>query len=62
MSNKCGNVCEVYTRIVGYHRPVQNWNKGKKEEYKQRKTYSLNKSLESKNGKCQTLEVCNVSP
>lgn len=29
----CGKGTEVYTRIVGYYRPVKNWNKGKKEEY-----------------------------
>ena len=33
---KCGMKCEVFSRIVGYHRPVQNWNKGKKEEFKER--------------------------
>jgi len=33
---QCGSEAEVYTRIVGYYRPVQNWNKGKKEEYKER--------------------------
>jgi len=39
--------CEVYSRIVGYHRPVQSWNKGKCEEFKQRKEYSIKASLES---------------
>ena len=34
--NDCGENCEVYSRIVGYFRPVQNWNIGKKEEFKQR--------------------------
>jgi anaerobic ribonucleoside-triphosphate reductase len=33
--------CEVYSRIVGYLRPIQNWNKGKLQEFKDRKTYSL---------------------
>jgi len=28
---------EVYSRIVGYYRPVQNWNRGKVEEFQQRK-------------------------
>ncbi len=28
---------EVYSRVVGYYRPVQNWNRGKQEEFKQRK-------------------------
>lgn len=27
---------EVYSRVVGYYRPVQNWNRGKQEEFKQR--------------------------
>jgi len=30
---------EVYSRIVGYYRPVQNWNEGKKQEYGDRNTY-----------------------
>ena len=44
-----GTETEVYTRIVGYHRAVDNWNKGKKEEYKNRRTFrfDLNK-LEEK--------------
>ncbi|MBU3923084.1 ribonucleoside triphosphate reductase, partial [Patescibacteria group bacterium] len=33
--------CEVYSRVVGYIRPVQQFNKGKQEEYKERKTYKL---------------------
>lgn len=32
---------EVYSRIVGYMRPVEQWNAGKAEEYKDRKEYSL---------------------
>ena len=31
--------CEVYSRVVGYLSPVSSWNNGKKEEFKQRKTY-----------------------
>jgi len=37
----CGEECEVYSRIVGYIRPVQQWNKGKQTEFKTRKTYIL---------------------
>jgi len=37
--------CEVYSRIVGYLRPVQNWNKGKKQEWEERKTFSIPVSL-----------------
>jgi ribonucleoside-triphosphate reductase (formate) len=39
---KCGAECEVYSRVVGYLRPVQQWNKGKKEEFKQRKSFNIN--------------------
>jgi len=33
--------CEVYSRIVGYIRPVQNWNKGKRQEFAERVTYRV---------------------
>ena len=33
----CGKETEVYSRIVGYFRPVQNWNPGKKQEFSDRK-------------------------
>ncbi|NOR85047.1 ribonucleoside triphosphate reductase [archaeon] len=42
----CGEAAEVYTRIVGYFRPVKNWNKGKQAEYQDRKEYEEQKSLE----------------
>jgi anaerobic ribonucleoside-triphosphate reductase len=35
-----GTPCEVYSRVVGYLRPVSLWNEGKKEEYKLRKLYT----------------------
>ena len=35
----CGSRTEVYSRITGYYRPVQNWNDGKSEEFRNRKTY-----------------------
>ena len=35
--------CEVYSRIVGYLRPVSQWNRGKKEEYKSRETFKVGK-------------------
>ena len=40
----CGADTEVYSRITGYYRPVANWNDGKMEEYKHRKTYDLDNS------------------
>ena len=33
--------CEVYSRVVGYIRPVQQWNKGKQEEYQERKEFNI---------------------
>jgi ribonucleoside-triphosphate reductase len=35
----CGKKTEVYSRIVGYYRPVSLWNKGKRQEYKERKEF-----------------------
>lgn len=36
-----GTPCEVFSRVVGYMRPVQNWNKGKKEEFAMRKMFNV---------------------
>ena len=36
---KCGQKTEIYSRVVGYFRPVSKWNKGKKAEYTDRKEY-----------------------
>lgn len=44
---KCGRKCEVYSRVVGYHRPVQNWNKGKKAEFEDRTAFDEGKSRET---------------
>ena len=38
---KCGQPAEVYSRITGYYRPVQNWNDGKLQEFSQRKTCDI---------------------
>ena len=40
----CNKPTEVYSRITGYYRPVQNWNIGKTEEFKERKEYDISKS------------------
>lgn len=37
--------CEVYSRIVGYLRPVQAWNEGKQQEFAERKTYAFPESV-----------------
>lgn len=39
-------VCEVWTRAMGYCRPICNFNKGKKSEYKERKYFSEKKAVE----------------
>ncbi len=44
----CGEKTEVYSRITGYYRPVQNWNDGKAEEYKNRKLYNIAESMASR--------------
>ena len=46
----CGGNAEVYSRITGYYRPVQNWNDGKTEEYKARKVYDVENSHLTHNG------------
>ena len=40
----CGQKTEVYSRITGYYRPVQNWNDGKAQEFKDRKVYDISRS------------------
>lgn len=50
---ECAETTEVYSRITGYYRPVQNWNDGKSQEFKDRKVYDLNRSklhITSKSG------------
>ena len=41
---KCGAETEVYSRITGYYRPVKNWNAGKSQEFKDRRTYKVDVS------------------
>ena len=51
----CGRKAEVYSRITGYYRPVQNWNDGKMAEFKERKTYDIANSVLTHEG---VLEEC----
>ena len=37
----CGERCEVWSRVCGYFRPVSSWNKGKKEEFRERKPFII---------------------
>jgi ribonucleoside-triphosphate reductase (formate) len=49
----CGEKAEVYSRITGYYRPVQNWNEGKTQEYENRKLYKPTKFRTMTEGKVQ---------
>ncbi|QNL43632.1 ribonucleoside triphosphate reductase [Oscillibacter hominis] len=48
---ECGEPAEVYSRITGYYRPVQNWNDGKAEEFKERKLYNISTSRLKQEGR-----------
>lgn len=43
---KCGKRTEIYSRITGYYRPVQNWNDGKLQEYQNRTEYRMGNDIE----------------
>ncbi len=52
----CGKTAEVYSRITGYYRPVKNWNEGKVQEFKDRKTYVIRENenpVISENASCK---------
>ncbi|NLD83983.1 MAG: ribonucleoside triphosphate reductase, partial [Clostridiales bacterium] len=51
----CGQKTEVYSRITGYYRPVQNWNDGKVQEFKDRKVYNIGRSVLTHTGPRPTL-------
>ena len=50
----CGKPAEVYSRITGYYRPVQNWNEGKLQEYEERKEYDIENSKLDKKERATT--------
>ena len=54
---ECGEKTEVYSRITGYYRPVQNWNDGKAQEFKDRKLYVPKDISDSKEESCTECEV-----
>jgi len=57
----CGQKAEVYSRITGYYRPVQNWNEGKTQEYKNRKLYDIKHSILKKAGRAKAQDGENIS-
>ncbi len=48
---ECGEATEVYSRITGYYRPVQNWNDGKAQEFRDRRVYDPEHSVMGSAGK-----------
>lgn len=46
-----GTPCEVWTRIIGYFRPVKSWNKGQQAQYKDRVLYDLKEVSNGEKGK-----------
>lgn len=48
---KCGAETEVYSRVCGYFRPVKNWNKGKRQEFKDRKVFDVPGAAPKQGGK-----------
>jgi ribonucleoside-triphosphate reductase len=55
---KCEENCETYSRIVGYFRPVQNWNAGKTEEFKDRVEYDEEKTMAREFKKEEVKSTC----
>ncbi|MDY0189859.1 MAG: anaerobic ribonucleoside-triphosphate reductase [Desulfuromonas sp.] len=48
MANKCQQKTEVYSRVCGFFRPVQQWNKGKQEEFVQRREFVVENTTKTK--------------
>ncbi|MBO4474955.1 MAG: ribonucleoside triphosphate reductase, partial [Clostridiales bacterium] len=55
---ECGEKTEVYSRITGYYRPIQNWNDGKAQEYQDRKEYDIGHSKLCHAGPMVTVSSC----
>ena len=58
----CGKTTEVYSRITGYYRPVQNWNDGKSQEYKDRQVYNIEGSVLNKKETAPVQEAPTAAP
>lgn len=56
----CGRKTEVYSRITGYYRPVQNWNDGKSQEFRDRKTYHIGEIKNEAKPENKTSSVCDA--
>ena len=59
----CGKATEVYSRITGYYRPIQNWNDGKRKEFEDRKEYNIDTSkFQAKEQVCDCKEEKEIKP
>ena len=58
----CGKATEVYSRITGYYRPIQNWNAGKTQEYKERLEYVIGRSRLTHDGPREETPVAPAAP
>ena len=58
----CGKATEVYSRITGYYRPIQNWNDGKAQEYKDRRVYDIAASTDRRFGADEVTEDAAEQP
>ena len=47
---------EIYSRVAGYFRPVAQWNRGKTEEFAERKVYNIYESLINRNSKVDSFK------
>lgn len=52
---KCGAETEVYSRVCGYHRPVKNWNKGKRSEFEDRKMFDVEQAKQGRKNKAMPI-------
>ena len=59
---RCGKKAEVYSRITGYYRPVQNWNAGKTQEYKERREYNIAHSVLTHSGPLEAAVPVSEAP
>jgi ribonucleoside-triphosphate reductase len=62
---ECGEKTEVYSRITGYYRPVQNWNSGKAQEFKDRRLYEIDYASDAgsvKEPAVKTEEAADTAP
>ncbi|MBR7163205.1 MAG: ribonucleoside triphosphate reductase, partial [Clostridia bacterium] len=58
---ECGKKAEVYSRITGYYRPVQNWNDGKLAEFRERKTYDIANSVMKRGNNDVDCKACEIN-